>query len=106
MGNKPRASKWKYKSVAIFFGVLSGYMIVAAVICAIHVAQSHEHTLYSQMKLSVIATVGLWVASSILALDPYHIVTSGLAYMLLSPSYIIILNTSVLIVSLCFAEKC
>jgi chitin synthase len=95
MGNKPRASKWKYKSAAIFFAALSAYMIVAAIVCAVHVARlSDEHgALYAQMKLSVIATIGLWVTSSILALDPWHILTSGLAYVLLSPAYIIILNT-------------
>jgi len=78
----------------MFFAVLSAYMIVATIVCAVHVARlSDEHgALYAQMKLSVIATLGLWVASSILALDPWHILTSGLAYVLLSPAYIIMLN--------------
>ena len=92
MGNKPRASKWKYKSAAMFFAVLSAYMIVATIVCAVHVARLSDGALYAQMKLSVIATLGLWVASSILALDPWHILTSGLAYVLLSPAYIIMLN--------------
>ncbi|KAF8313453.1 hypothetical protein DL93DRAFT_2081168 [Clavulina sp. PMI_390] len=95
MGNKPTGSKWKYKSTALFFAALSMYMIVAAILCAIHVAKTTgEHgALYAQMKLSVVATFGFWVVSSILAMDPWHLLTSGIAYLLLSPSYIIILNT-------------
>jgi chitin synthase len=95
MGNKPRASQGKYKSASLFFSAISAYMIVAATVCAIHVSRSDEHALYAQMKLSVISTFGLWVGASILAFDPAHLVTSAFAYLLLSPSYIIILNTYV-----------
>jgi chitin synthase len=98
MGNKPRASLWKYKSAAIFFALLSCYLIACGIVCAVRVAQSPNSGLYGKMILSVISTYGLWVAASILAFDPAHLVTSGLPYLLLSPSYIIILNTLVDIV--------
>lgn len=93
MGNKPRASKWKYKSATIFFALISAYMVVAAVVCAIKIAGTDTGGLYDKMVLSVIATFGLWIAASVLAFDPAHLVTSGVPYLLLSPMYIIILNT-------------
>ena len=92
MGNKPNASKWKYKSAAIFFSLISTYMILSAILCAIQVAKSGETGPYSKLILSILCTFGLWSAASILALDPAHLITSALPYMLLSPTYVIILN--------------
>lgn len=51
--------------------------------------------MYSKMLLSIIATFGLWAAASVLALDPVHLITSSVQYLLLSPSYLIILNVYV-----------
>lgn len=84
---------WKYKSAALFFALLSCYMIACAIVCAVQAARSKNSGLYGKMILSVISTYGLWVAASILAFDPAHLFTSGIPYLLLSPSYIIILNT-------------
>ena len=95
MGNKPKASKWKYKSAAIIFSLVSAYMIACAILCAVQVAKSGRTGPYSKLILSVLCTFGLWTAASILALDPAHLITSALPYMLLSPTYVIILNMSV-----------
>lgn len=44
------------------------------------------------MVFSVIVTYGIYVLSSLFALDPWHIFTSFIPYLLLSPTYINILN--------------
>lgn len=90
---RPSSSKWKYKSVAIFFAILNVYLIAAAVVCSVQVSQSSDSGMYDKMMLSLIATFGLWVAASVLAFDPWHIVTSGLQYIFLSPFYITTLQT-------------
>ncbi|KAF8331087.1 glycosyltransferase family 2 protein [Cantharellus anzutake] len=92
-GNKPKASQWKYKGAAISFAAVSAYMIVCAIFCAIQVAHSGKTGPYSKLVLSILCTFGLWCGASMLALDPAHLLTSAIPYMLLSPTYIIILNT-------------
>jgi ABC-type Fe3+ transport system permease subunit len=92
MGNKPKASFWKYMTTTIFFAILSAYMIVCAIVCAVWVARTGDKSLYDKMIVSVLSTVGLWAAASILAMDPAHLITSLLPYLLLSPLYIVILN--------------
>ncbi|KAJ6593847.1 chitin synthase-domain-containing protein [Mycena capillaripes] len=72
MGNKPHASKWKYKITAICLASGGGAN--------------------STMLFSVVITYGLYASSSILAFDPWHMLTSFIPYLLLSPTYINILN--------------
>ncbi|KAI0958961.1 Chitin synthase, class 3 [Taiwanofungus camphoratus] len=91
MGNKPKASKWKYKLSAIMLALLMVYVIFCAVVCSIQAANQGGGA-YSIMLFSVIVTYGVYIASSFFAFDPWHIFTSFLPYMLLSPTYINILN--------------
>ncbi|KAH9485002.1 Chitin synthase 3 [Psilocybe cubensis] len=91
MGNKPAAAKFKYKLTSIIMGILMLYMIIASIICAVQAAHQGGSA-NSVMLFSIVITYGLYVFSSLLAFDPWHIVTSFLPYMLLSPMYINILN--------------
>ncbi|KAF8733443.1 hypothetical protein AX14_003877 [Amanita brunnescens Koide BX004] len=91
MGNKPRASKWKYKTTAILLSLMMVYVIFASVICAIQ-AVKQPGPANDTILFSVIITYGLYALSSILAFDPWHMITSFIPYLLLSPSYINILN--------------
>ncbi|THH00743.1 hypothetical protein EW026_g1841 [Hermanssonia centrifuga] len=91
MGNKPKASKGKYKILTVIFAVLMCYMIFCAVMATIK-ASSQGGGAYSIMIFSLIATYGVYFSSSILSFDPWHMFTSFIPYMLLSPMYINILN--------------
>jgi len=108
MGNKPRASKLKYRLAIIFFSVMMIYMLAASVICAISAAQQGGAA-NSAMLFSVIITYGgngplrfvtflvltcvlVYAASSVLAFDPMHMITSFIPYLLLSPTYFVLLN--------------
>ncbi|KZS93933.1 glycosyltransferase family 2 protein [Sistotremastrum niveocremeum HHB9708] len=92
MGNKPRASPWKYKFVAIYFAVLTTYMLVGTIVCTVKIAKTVGSTDYDRMLVSLIATYFSYLAASLLALDPWHLITSFMQYILLSASYINILN--------------
>lgn len=46
----------------------------------------------TEIFLAVAGTYGTWIISALLALQPYHLATSLLQYLLLSPTYINILN--------------
>jgi cellulose synthase/poly-beta-1,6-N-acetylglucosamine synthase-like glycosyltransferase len=108
----PPRIEWKYKTVTILFALLMMYLIAAAVVCAIQAAKDGGNT-YRVMLFSLIITYGgksvilfdedtvkvgdfaAWAASSLLAFDPWHMITSCIPYLLLSPSYFNVLNMCV-----------
>jgi chitin synthase len=93
LGNRPQGSNKKYVTVACIYAALTVYMLIAAVLCLAKAVQNAKHNaIYSQMVFSVLATYGVYFLSSIIALDPLHLITSFLQYLLLAPSYINILN--------------
>ncbi|RDB24703.1 Chitin synthase 3 [Hypsizygus marmoreus] len=91
MGNKPHVSQWKYKSTAIFFSMLMVYLVYASIKCSVQAATQGGST-NSVMLFSVVVTYGLYLFASILAFDPWHMLTSFIPYLLLSPTYINVLN--------------
>ncbi|KAG8899882.1 hypothetical protein FRB99_006400, partial [Tulasnella sp. 403] len=92
MGNKPKATKWKYKLMTILFSFLTTYMVACAVVCTVRVAKNIDDQLFVRMIVSVIATYGVYFASSFFALDPWHMFTSFIPYIILSPMYLNILT--------------
>lgn len=51
-----------------------------------------RNQVFYTLIVSVMSTYGLWLVASILMFDPWHMVTSFVQYMLLSPTYTNILN--------------
>ncbi|CEL61047.1 chitin synthase [Rhizoctonia solani AG-1 IB] len=92
MGNKPRAVPWKYRVPAILFAILAVYLIVCGALCTYR-ASLNPHGLNGQMLLSLLVTYGVYFLSSLLAFDPWHLLTSALPYFLMAPLYINLLNT-------------
>ena len=104
-----RSAPWKYKISAILFALINVYTIVCAVLVATKAAKQGG-AVYSAMLFSVIITYGcetvyfplvvIWLMrkplaylmASLLAFDPWHMITSFIPYILLSPTYINILN--------------
>lgn len=92
LGNRPQGSKRKYKAAALTFAVLTLYMFIAAIFCLVHAASHVHDAIYAQMIMSLLATYGVYMISSCIALDPWHLITSFAQYLLLSPSFINILQ--------------
>ncbi len=60
------------------FALLTVYMMVAAVLCLAKVVKRVEHdAIYAQMVVSLLATYGVYLISSLLACDPLHLVTTS-----------------------------
>ncbi|KAF9241557.1 glycosyltransferase family 2 protein [Melanogaster broomeanus] len=89
MGNKPKAAHLKYKLASIFLAVLMVYLIIASVLCGIAAASQVGGGV---VLFSVVVTYGVYVLSSLLAFDPWHLVTSFVQYLLLTPTYVCILS--------------
>ncbi|ORY76991.1 glycosyltransferase family 2 protein [Protomyces lactucae-debilis] len=107
LGNRPQGSKWAYMVTMSFFALLMGYMLFAAgflsyVSITNFIALNPTKTtffaaikrdpLFYQLCISLLSTYGLYLVASILYFEPWHMFTSFIQYLLISPSYINILN--------------
>ncbi|ODN73926.1 hypothetical protein L202_07433 [Cryptococcus amylolentus CBS 6039] len=88
MGNRPQGSPWKYKATIYFFALLTTYMLIAAVLCTIQAVSDFDSPIFARLVVSLISTYGVYVVSSFLALDPWHIFTCFFQFVLFSPTYI------------------
>ncbi|EDO17977.1 hypothetical protein Kpol_1054p24 [Vanderwaltozyma polyspora DSM 70294] len=104
LGNKPRSTEIFYVTTFVIFAVLMGYMIFCTVFLTVKAFESilldHSFTVKSLLTsdtfrdivISIGSTYALYLISSIIYLQPWHMVTSFAQYILLSPSYINVLN--------------
>ncbi|KAH8109773.1 glycosyltransferase family 2 protein [Phellopilus nigrolimitatus] len=106
LGNRPQGSKWAYTVAFIGFGLITIYMTVAAVLLAVKGVENIAHeeggsikftdifsnSIFRDIIISVIATYGLYLISSLLFFEPWHMITSFVQYLLMAPSYISVLN--------------
>ncbi|AET40807.1 chitin synthase I Ecym_6436 [Eremothecium cymbalariae DBVPG len=104
LGNKPRGTPKFYLVTFIFFAILMIYMLF----CAIFLSANSILKLMSENKLtfqglitsetfrnlviSMASTYCLYFMASVVYLQPIHMFTSFIQYVLLSPSYINVLN--------------
>lgn len=104
-GNKPKGTEKFYIVIVLFFAILMVYMIFAAVFMAVNsikqLIASHTRLSVSLFLLNgefrdlVIATsstYALYFVASFLYLEPWHMFTSFIQYLLLSPAYVNVLN--------------
>ncbi|TYJ58028.1 hypothetical protein B9479_001120 [Cryptococcus floricola] len=108
LGNRPQGSNYMYTICMLLFAVCQGLLLYCA---GYTVYQTVPHTAdgwkdvsalfdnktFVQLALSLMATYGLYLVSSILYFEPWHMLTSFVQYLLLLPSYVNIL----LIYSMC-----
>jgi chitin synthase len=106
LGNRPQGSKWGYTLAFIGFGVVTIYMTFSALLLAYEaiesVAKSEgraiqasdllSNSTFRDVVLSLAATLGLYIVSSLIFFEPWHMITSFLQYLLMAPSYIAVLN--------------
>lgn len=103
MGNRPAGSKWAYIASMIVFAFLTVYMTAAAVYLAVHsIMQSSNSpggadelltdSTFINIVVSLAATYGVWLLASILFLEPWHMFTSLVQYLLMAPTFVNIIN--------------
>ncbi|EDO18858.1 hypothetical protein Kpol_1023p27 [Vanderwaltozyma polyspora DSM 70294] len=103
LGNKPKSTEMFYVITCIFFAVLMAYMIFCSIFLSVKSFQTilNEKTTFlgvittrtfRDIIISLGSTYGLYLISSIIYMQPWHMLTSFIQYLLLSPSYINVLN--------------
>ncbi|CAM0143133.1 unnamed protein product [Umbelopsis sp. WA50703] len=102
MGNRPQGSKAAYIGCFVFFALLMVYIMFCSIWLAyVGVQQALSGSsggsllsngAFRDIVVSVCATYALYFVSSLLFLDPWHMITSFAQYIFLMPSYINVLN--------------
>lgn len=104
-GNKPKGTEKFYVTIVVFFAILMAYMIFAAIFMAVHsikalydsqtqitVALFFQNAAFRDLVVATSSTYALYFLASFLYFEPWHMFTSFIQYILLSPSYVNVLN--------------
>lgn len=105
LGNRPQGSNKFYMTMVYFWAVIMVYLMFAMVFITVksiqaEVAESDgfeasdlfTNNLFFNLIISMMSTYALYFLSSLLFFDPWHMFTSFVQYLLLTPTYINILN--------------
>ncbi|ODQ65186.1 family 2 glycosyltransferase, partial [Nadsonia fulvescens var. elongata DSM 6958] len=95
LGNRPQGAKQLFLISMIIFALITTYTTICAlyfVLSKIFLSHDSENsplnTPLLSLIISLISTYGLYVLMSIIYLDPWHLITSGIQYFLFLPGYI------------------
>lgn len=105
-GNRPKGTNKFYIVIVSFFAILMGYMIFAAIYMAVkaieEIIQDYTNNFsvnvfftearFRDLVVATVSTYVLYFLGSFLYLDPWHMFTCFVQYILLSPAYINVLN--------------
>ncbi|GMM30452.1 chitin synthase [Martiniozyma asiatica (nom. inval.)] len=105
-GNKPKGTKTFYLVIVVFFAVLMAYMIFATIFMSIKsitdiIDENSQHfnwksvfveSKFRNIIISIVSTYVLYLVGFIIFLQPQHMLTCSIQYLLLSPSYVNVLN--------------
>ncbi|SPO27806.1 probable Chitin synthase 2 [Ustilago trichophora] len=109
LGNRPQGSNFAYTSAIIIFALIMGLALYAAGYTTYLALDASGLTHASGWKInnlealfktsgfrdiviSLAATYVMWIVCSVLHFEPWHMITSFVQYLFLTPTYIIILS--------------
>ncbi|KAL6702273.1 chitin synthase domain-containing protein [Trichoderma pleuroticola] len=105
LGNRPAGSGKLYSAMVWFWAIIMIYLMFAAIFIAVkaiiadlndgdgfNISQLFKNQVFYTLIVSVMSTYGIWLIASLLMFDPWHMVTSFLQYMLLTPTFTNVLN--------------
>ncbi|KAI5457155.1 chitin synthase class II [Mariannaea sp. PMI_226] len=94
LGNRPQGAKKLYMISMIVYGVIMVYTSFATVYIIIRQLTADNATIsignnvFTNLIVSILSTVGMYLIMSLVYLDPWHMITSSAQYFVLLPSYI------------------
>ncbi|KAI9735801.1 MAG: Chitin synthase, class 1 [Cirrosporium novae-zelandiae] len=104
LGNRPQGSNKFYMSMVYFWVCIMLYLMFASIYITVisiknevadnsfSVSDLFQNTIFFNLIVSLASTYILWFVSSFLFLEPWHMFTCFIQYLLLTPTYINILN--------------
>ncbi|CAN6644879.1 chitin synthase 1 [Trichomonascus vanleenenianus] len=104
-GNRPMGTQVFYILIVAFFAFLMAYLMFAAIYISVKSVQYaicmndgfsasliFSNETFRDLVVSMMSTYALYFVSSFLFFEPFHMFTSFLQYLLISPAYINVLN--------------
>ncbi|KUI74418.1 Chitin synthase 3 [Cytospora mali] len=105
MGNRPSGSGPYYMAMVVFWAIIFVYLMFAAIYISVNAIQTDladgtgfsvselfKNEVFYTLIVSVMSTYGIWLIASLFMFDPWHMITSLVQYMLLTPTFTNILN--------------
>lgn len=105
LGNRPQGSNKWYMSMVYFWCIIMTYLMFASVFITVKSIQGvvndkdgfsfsdvFQNTIFFNLIVSLASTYVMWFIVSFLFLDPWHMFTCFIQYLLMTPTYINILN--------------
>jgi chitin synthase len=104
MGNRPQGSKKSYLAMVIFWSILMVWLTFASIFLTVKAIQTEiaekdfsistifNNSTFFAIIVSLASTYVLWFVASILFFDPWHMFTCFIQYIILTPTYINVLN--------------
>ncbi|SPN97353.1 probable Chitin synthase 3 [Cephalotrichum gorgonifer] len=105
MGNRPAGSGKFYGIMVYFWAIIMIYLMFAAIFISVRAILDDvndangfspqdllKNPVFYNLIISVMATYGVWFVASLLMFDPWHMITSLIQYILLTPTYVNVLN--------------
>ncbi|KAF8420791.1 chitin synthase-domain-containing protein [Tirmania nivea] len=106
LGNRPQGSAKFYMSMIVFWAIIMAYLMFAAIYISVKSVQFEleanggnltfsgvfQNPLFLNLLVSLASTYVLYFVASFMFFEPWHMFTSFIQYLLLSPSYINVLN--------------
>ncbi|KAK7529271.1 chitin synthase I [Phyllosticta citribraziliensis] len=103
LGNRPQGSNKLYMTMVYFWALIMTYLMFATIYITVisvqkelkegfSVAKLFTNTVFFTLIVSMASTYLLYFVASFIFLDPWHMFTSFFQYLLMTPTYINILN--------------
>ncbi|KAA8569656.1 hypothetical protein EYC84_001259 [Monilinia fructicola] len=104
LGNRPQGTNKVYMSMVYFWIIIMIYLMFASIFITVKSIQTQlakdqfnwtdiiKNQIFYTLIISLASTYLLWFISSFIFFDPWHMFTSFFQYLLLTPTYINILN--------------
>ncbi|KAF2682932.1 glycosyltransferase family 2 protein [Lentithecium fluviatile CBS 122367] len=105
LGNRPQGSNKWYMSMVYFWCVIMAYLMFASIFITVRSVQTQinakggfnvsdifKDTIFFTLVVSLASTYLMWFIVSFIFLDPWHMFTCLIQYILMTPTYINILN--------------
>lgn len=105
LGNKPDGSRIFFKAMMYFWALIMVYLMFAAIFITTKSIQKElsetdgftagdifANSIFRDLVVSLSSTYVLYFVASFMYMEPWHMFTSFIQYLLLSPSYINVLN--------------
>lgn len=90
MGNRPQGANHLFITSMVLLTICSTYALVCGLVFSFKTLKSgsESHSAFIDIVISLLSTYGLYAFTSVLYLDPWHMVTSFAQYLLMLPSFI------------------